>query len=137
MAAKRTATSKVVAEALGVSTATIQAYARSGRIPFSATPGGHRRFDVAEVQLALEPSGNDEHVSTLLIPLSQRDLTFGSTPPDRARLAEMAELSGSRPEGRTSASHHQHASSTGDFGRSALGMLLRQARSSRLGAVGA
>lgn len=28
-------------------------YAREGRIPFDATPGGHRRFDIEEVRAAL------------------------------------------------------------------------------------
>jgi excisionase family DNA binding protein len=42
-----------VAEALGLSPATVQQYARNGRIPFDATPGGHRRFDIEEVRAAL------------------------------------------------------------------------------------
>lgn len=42
-----------VAAALGLRPATVQMYARNGRIPFDATPGGHRRFDVEEVRAAL------------------------------------------------------------------------------------
>ena len=38
--------------------ATIQRYARDGRIPFSETPGGHRRFDIEEVQSALASTGD-------------------------------------------------------------------------------
>lgn len=38
---------------LGISPATVQRYAREGRIPFSLTPGGHRRFDIDEVKRAL------------------------------------------------------------------------------------
>lgn len=49
----RKATSKDVAAALGVEPTTVQRYAREGRIPFETTPGGHRRFDVAEVVAAL------------------------------------------------------------------------------------
>lgn len=52
----RTATSSEVAAALDVSPATIQRYARDGRIPFAETPGGHRRFDVEEVRAALAPN---------------------------------------------------------------------------------
>lgn len=49
----RDATSSEVAAALGVSAATVQKYARDGRIPFGETPGGHRRFDIEEVKAAL------------------------------------------------------------------------------------
>lgn len=42
-----------VAAALGLRPATVQMYARNGRIPFDATPGGHRRFDIEEVRAAL------------------------------------------------------------------------------------
>ena len=128
MVAKRTATSKAVANALGVSTATVQAYARSCRIPFSVTPGGHRRFDVAEVQVALAPAGGMDGIVALLTPLSQRDLAFGSTLPNHARLAEMAELTGSRPEGLASAATPQSGSAADETGRSALWQLLRCAR---------
>jgi hypothetical protein len=38
---------------LGLAPATVQKYARDGRIPFDLTPGGHRRFDVEEVRAAL------------------------------------------------------------------------------------
>lgn len=33
-------------------------YAREDRIPFSTTPGGHRRFDIDEVRQALAPAGS-------------------------------------------------------------------------------
>lgn len=49
----RNMTSKGVAEILGVRPTTVQRYAREGRIPFAATPGGHRRFDIDEVRAAL------------------------------------------------------------------------------------
>ncbi len=50
----RTATTKDVAEALGVRPTTVQKYAREGLIPCARTPGGHHRFDVGEVLAALE-----------------------------------------------------------------------------------
>jgi excisionase family DNA binding protein len=50
----RTATSQAVAAALGLSAATIARHAREGRVPFSTTPGGHRRFSLAEVHSALD-----------------------------------------------------------------------------------
>jgi excisionase family DNA binding protein len=50
----RTASTKDIAEALHVEPTTVQRYAREGRIPFDVTPGGHRRFDVAEVVEFLE-----------------------------------------------------------------------------------
>ena len=56
----RTATTKDVAAALGVSTASVTEYARVGRIPCDLTPGGHRRYDVAEVQMVLQPVETDD-----------------------------------------------------------------------------
>ena len=58
----RKATTSQVARALGVKPATVQAYARSGRIPFDVTPGGHRRFDLDEVRTALESRDEAERV---------------------------------------------------------------------------
>lgn len=54
----RNLTSKTVAEALGVSERSVRLYAQAGRIPFTVTPGGHRRFDLDEVRDAL----SSEHV---------------------------------------------------------------------------
>jgi len=50
----RNATTTAVAETLGVSDRSVRLYAQAGRIPFSVTPGGHRRFDLDEVRAALE-----------------------------------------------------------------------------------
>ena len=52
---KRTARSGEIAAALGVSPATIQAYARNGRIPRDTTPGGQYRFNLDEVREVLAP----------------------------------------------------------------------------------
>jgi len=49
----RYATSIEVGAALAVSAATVARYARQGRLPFSTTPGGHRRFNIDEVRVAL------------------------------------------------------------------------------------
>lgn len=46
-------TSKDIAKALKVTEQTVRQYARDGRIPFQLTPGGHRRFDLDDVRLAL------------------------------------------------------------------------------------
>ena len=54
----RTKTSAETGHALGLAAATVQKYARDGRIPFDATPGGHRRFDVEEVRTALYGASN-------------------------------------------------------------------------------
>lgn len=50
----RISTTAHVADALGLRPATVQMYARNGRIPFDTTPGGHRRFDIDEVRAALQ-----------------------------------------------------------------------------------
>lgn len=52
----RNKTSAQVGAALGVSSSTVARYAREGRIPFMETPGGQRRFDIAEVHKALHPA---------------------------------------------------------------------------------
>ena len=103
MSPRRSASSKDVAAALGVSTATVQGYARAGRIPFSVTPGGHRRFDVAEVQLALEPSIAES--TSPLRPLAERSLAFGATQPGRTTLLAHADVFAARPEGGRPCSH--------------------------------
>ncbi|MGH3301959.1 MAG: hypothetical protein ACRDOK_09810 [Streptosporangiaceae bacterium] len=54
MTSSRTENTAAVAAALGLRPATVQMYARNGRIPFDSTPGGHRRFDVDEVRAALD-----------------------------------------------------------------------------------
>lgn len=53
MATIRSLSSKEVAGPMNLAAATIQKYARDGRIPFSSTPGGHRRFNLDEVRSAL------------------------------------------------------------------------------------
>ena len=53
MVVKRTQSTSEVSAALGLRPATVQQYARNGRIPFDTTPGGHRRFDTDEVRAAL------------------------------------------------------------------------------------
>lgn len=49
----RDATTQQVATALRLRPATVQLYARNGRIPFDTTPGGHRRYNIDEVREAL------------------------------------------------------------------------------------
>jgi excisionase family DNA binding protein len=46
-------TSKQLADQLHISAATIRLYARERLIPFSETPGGHRRFELDDVRAAL------------------------------------------------------------------------------------
>ena len=50
---RRRSTTSEVAAAFRLRPATVQLYARQGRIPFGMTPGGHRRFDIDEVGEAL------------------------------------------------------------------------------------
>lgn len=51
----RTMRSGEIGVALGLSAATVQAYARTGRIPARQTPGGQYRFDLDEVRSVLAP----------------------------------------------------------------------------------
>lgn len=50
----RKLSTKQVAAALHVTESTVQLYSREGRIPFSKTPGGHRRYNLDEVLDALD-----------------------------------------------------------------------------------
>lgn len=56
---EREARTSEVAAQLGLASATVQKYAREGRVPFDTTPGGHRRFNVEEVRAVLS-SGDVE-----------------------------------------------------------------------------
>lgn len=62
------ATTADVAEALNVKPATVRRYAIQGRIPCVTTPGGHRRYDLAEVVQAAATNS--------------RAVSMQSTPPD-------------------------------------------------------
>jgi hypothetical protein len=76
---ERVATSADVASALGLSASTVQLYARQERIPFTTTPGGHRRYSVSEVQLALSAATDGQADSTddYIVALSLNPLTGG------------------------------------------------------------
>ena len=68
----RNASAGDVAAALNLSTDSIGRYAREGRIPFAQTPGGHRRYNIAEVRQALAPAGTT--VSPELFPVPSATL---------------------------------------------------------------
>jgi hypothetical protein len=50
---QRTLTTAQLAAELGLSPATVQLYARDHHIPCEETPGGHRRYNLDEVRVAL------------------------------------------------------------------------------------
>ncbi|MFU8841897.1 MAG: MerR family DNA-binding transcriptional regulator [Nitriliruptoraceae bacterium] len=62
----RTATTEQVAAALHVGPAAVRKYARERRIPYDTTPGGHRRYDVAEAVAAIrgDTGGADEGLAS-------------------------------------------------------------------------
>ena len=96
--ADRIATSAEVGAALRVSAATVQLHARRGRIPFDITPGGHRRYDIAEVQTAL--TGPVDDVETELGRRRAPGLGRGVDAPATANAAALCELRAARPEPR-------------------------------------
>ena len=81
---ERDLTTAQLAAQLGLRPTTVQLYAREHRIPFHETPGGHRRFNLAEVQTALTMRKRSR-----ARPAEQRPVTarFGRSP--RARGAEL------------------------------------------------
>ena len=64
---KRDLLSSKLADALNLSTDTIGRYAKLGLIPFEKTPGGHRRYNLSEVRLALS-SMESSGISGLVLP---------------------------------------------------------------------
>jgi hypothetical protein len=81
----RAMTSQRVAQELRVSAASIQRYAREGRIPFDVTPGGHRRYSVEEVRRALA-GGRRTHVAAIVV--SSGKVHLGAGPSVRTSSAE-------------------------------------------------
>ena len=80
---QRTLLVSALASALSLSVGSIGRYAREGKIPFDQTPGGHRRFDLDEVRLALELAGDEAVRQTFGVPaatLRLRELRSVSTP---------------------------------------------------------
>lgn len=123
----RVASSSEVAAALRISAATVQWHARKGRIPFDSTPGGHRRFDIAEVQLSLGDNADD--VVTELDRPRPTGVGRGVPAPTSANANLIRGLRAARPEPRpspvTSEASHQ----------SALGTLVSKARHVKLATV--
>lgn len=71
-------TSQQVARELRVSPASIQRYAREGRVPFDVTPGGHRRYSVDEVRRALA-GGPRTHVAPMVVSSGKVHVGAGSS----------------------------------------------------------
>lgn len=71
-----------VAERFGVSTRSIQLWSRSGLLPAWKTPGGHRRFLIADVEklerrLAVPAQGKQSETSPLLFLISDDEVEIG------------------------------------------------------------
>lgn len=80
---QRTLLASALASALRLSVDSIGRYAREGKIPFDQTPGGHRRFDLDEVRLALDLEGDGAVRQIFGVPaatLRLRELRSVSTP---------------------------------------------------------
>lgn len=70
-----------LAAAMHINPQTVRYHARKGTIPHDRTPGGHRRFDLAEVRVALAANGTAAPARVAGSPLK---LDFGldlGTPP--------------------------------------------------------
>lgn len=72
----RDRTSSQLATALGVSAQTIRYHARRAKLPFSLTPGGHRRYDIDEVRAALEGDAQGRFRETAAFPPAGQRLVF-------------------------------------------------------------
>lgn len=85
-------TSKDIADALHVSEQTVRAYARDGVIPFVTTPGGHRRFDLGAVRLALAMAERRK-----FDPLGTGSSSSFVSTPERALIGVASHMKLSRP----------------------------------------
>jgi DNA-binding transcriptional MerR regulator len=61
---------------LGVSAQTIRYHARRAGLPFSVTPGGHRRYDIDEVRAVLERNNQGRFHETAVFPPAGQRLVF-------------------------------------------------------------
>jgi excisionase family DNA binding protein len=126
---ERRLTTGQVAHALGLQAATVQLYAREHKVPFDSTPGGHRRFNLSEVQVALAIHSGNKRTS------AERQETaayFGPSPRARA-LLEMRAVRTSSSDIADTVSESDPG--TADSHRSALMDLLRGALSVHFSAV--
>jgi hypothetical protein len=88
----------LAAAMLGTSHRHVQLQAEAGRLPFSSTPGGHRRIAVSDVVAAVQGSGIPSFTADdTLIALSAAASLCGTTP---TRFKEAADAIGV-PLGRT------------------------------------
>ena len=74
----------LAADAVTLSAATIQRYARSGRIPARQTPGGRYRYDLAEVRAALSTRPATETLSAAILTGGLGSGELGMDPTDSA-----------------------------------------------------
>lgn len=58
-------TTSEVARLFGVHPKTVVRWATSGRLPFTQTLGGHRRFDRADMVTLLGPQADDRRTATI------------------------------------------------------------------------
>lgn len=123
--AERTMTSQQVAQELRVSAASVQRYAREGRIPFDMTPGGHRRYSVEEVRSAL---AGGPRVHTSALPVSAGKLHLAAGAPVRTSLAEQHHRAVRAVQSGGTAAAGQAAGSRRRVTPSATAELLGQAR---------
>ncbi len=119
----RDARTSEVAAAVGVSPASIQAYARAGRIPFRLTPGRQYRFNVSEVRQILAPepvelSTTLGDVFSTTVPLVDALSGYRADPIDAASERQLR-VRGVYSAGRKSAKAHLE-----DAGRVELGAVL-------------
>jgi hypothetical protein len=76
LVAVRDRTSSQLAKALGVSAQTIRYHARRAGLPFSVTPGGHRRYDIDEVRAVLEHNAEGPFRESGAFPPAGQRLVF-------------------------------------------------------------
>lgn len=125
----RNATTKDVAEALRVEPTTVQRYARDGRIPYDVTPGGHRRFDVADVADVAEVVEFIEAEKRPFVAHREpRALTGGREAPRSATASVLRSARTMRAEGPVSAGARSAVNDSA-VNESAVGSLIRHARS--------
>jgi GTP:adenosylcobinamide-phosphate guanylyltransferase len=106
MTAERNARSGEVARAIGLSAASVQAYARDKKIPHRTTPGGQYRYNIEEVVSVLGPPAIEVREDLVDLDTATSRVIMGALSAYRGDQADEVTLSRLRSRG-----HRQHRAS--------------------------
>lgn len=92
MARGRDLTTSELAAVLRVAPETVRYQAQQGNLPHHVTPGGHRRFDLDEVERALNRGARGEVGTPAHVPTEKLDFGLDLSTPPSGELNESARM---------------------------------------------